>query len=167
MCLLSYSPRSDDHISMLLEVRGDVSKEIRNNVLEIMAQNPQVLPENHQPVFSNILVPAPELPYCLGKPKCAWDNWHPPVVRARLAVAASLQQNCMDWNWRWKGVNLELGGGGCLENIQGKTLKLQQGKKDILSVSPLTTTKDCHLWLWNSPGWCWEFRKILQSPPKN
>ncbi|XP_077166208.1 exocyst complex component 3-like protein isoform X2 [Paroedura picta] len=66
-----YPDVSDDHISMLLEVRGDVSKEIRNNVLEIMVQNPQVLPENHQPVFSNILVPAPELPYCLGKPKCA------------------------------------------------------------------------------------------------
>ncbi|KAL8194830.1 UNVERIFIED_CONTAM: hypothetical protein K2H54_036829 [Gekko kuhli] len=66
-----YPDISDDHVTMLLEVRGDVSKEIRNNVLEIMAQNPQVLPENHQPIFSNILVPAPELPFCLGKPKCA------------------------------------------------------------------------------------------------
>ncbi|XP_060109935.1 exocyst complex component 3-like protein [Heteronotia binoei] len=66
-----YPDVSDDHISMILEVRGDVSKEIRNNVLEIMVQNPQALPENHQPIFSNILVPAPELPYCLGKPKCA------------------------------------------------------------------------------------------------
>ncbi|XP_015269433.1 PREDICTED: exocyst complex component 3-like protein, partial [Gekko japonicus] len=66
-----YPDISDDHVSMLLEVRGDVPKEIRNNVLEIMAQNPQVLPENHQSVFSNILVPAPEPPFCLGKPKCA------------------------------------------------------------------------------------------------
>ncbi|XP_054856730.1 exocyst complex component 3-like protein [Eublepharis macularius] len=66
-----YPDISDDHVSMLLEVRGDVSKEIRNLVLEIMAQNPQVLPENFQPIFSNILVPAPELPFCLGKPKCA------------------------------------------------------------------------------------------------
>ncbi|XP_048371549.1 exocyst complex component 3-like protein [Sphaerodactylus townsendi] len=66
-----YPDISDDHISMLLEVRGDVSKEIRNNVLEIMVQNLQVLPENYQPVFGNILVPAPELPFCLGKPKCA------------------------------------------------------------------------------------------------
>ncbi|XP_053126406.1 exocyst complex component 3-like protein isoform X2 [Hemicordylus capensis] len=66
-----YPDISDDHISMLLELRGDVSKEIRNSVLEIMEQNPQVLPENYELVFSNILVPAPELPFCLGKSKCA------------------------------------------------------------------------------------------------
>nr|XP_060644121.1 exocyst complex component 3-like protein isoform X2 [Anolis sagrei ordinatus] len=66
-----YPDVSDDHISMLLDLRGDISKETHNNVLEVMAQNPQVLPENYDPVFSNILVPAPEPPFCLGRSKCA------------------------------------------------------------------------------------------------
>ncbi|EMP26871.1 Exocyst complex component 3-like protein [Chelonia mydas] len=61
----------DEHVSILLDLRGDVSKEVRNVVLEMMAQNPQSLPENYQPIFSNILVPAPELPFCLRKGKCA------------------------------------------------------------------------------------------------
>uniref|UniRef100_A0A8C5SZG7 Exocyst complex component 3 n=1 Tax=Laticauda laticaudata TaxID=8630 RepID=A0A8C5SZG7_LATLA len=66
-----YPDLSEDHISMFFYLRGDISKEICNHVLGIMAQNPQVLPENYDPVFSNILVPAPELPFCLGKSKCA------------------------------------------------------------------------------------------------
>ncbi|KAH0619553.1 hypothetical protein JD844_000272 [Phrynosoma platyrhinos] len=69
--VLKYPDVSDDHISMLLDLRGDISKEVRNNVLEIMAQNPQVLPDNYEHIFSNILVPPPEPPFCLGKSKCA------------------------------------------------------------------------------------------------
>ncbi|XP_074864984.1 exocyst complex component 3-like protein isoform X2 [Carettochelys insculpta] len=66
-----YPDVSDEHICILLDLRGDVSKELRNAVLEMMAQNPQALPENYRPIFSNILVPAPELPFCLLKGKCA------------------------------------------------------------------------------------------------
>ncbi|XP_067406284.1 exocyst complex component 3-like protein [Emydura macquarii macquarii] len=66
-----YPDISDEHVSTLLDLRGDVSKEVRNMVLEMMVQNPQSLPENYQPIFSNILVPAPELPFCLRKGKCA------------------------------------------------------------------------------------------------
>ncbi|XP_075796655.1 exocyst complex component 3-like protein isoform X2 [Pelodiscus sinensis] len=66
-----YPDVSDEHISIVLELRGDVSKEARNVVLEMMAQNPQTLPENYRPIFSSILVPAPDLPFCLGKSKCA------------------------------------------------------------------------------------------------
>ncbi|XP_034281602.1 exocyst complex component 3-like protein isoform X1 [Pantherophis guttatus] len=66
-----YPDISEDHISMFFYLRGDISKEICHHVLGIMVQNPQVLPENYDPVFSNILVPAPELPFCLGKSKCA------------------------------------------------------------------------------------------------
>lgn len=62
---------SDEHVSALLDLRGDVSKEVRNMVMEMMAQNPQALPENYQPIFSNILVPGPELAFCLRKGKCA------------------------------------------------------------------------------------------------
>uniref|UniRef100_A0A8C0G8Z2 Exocyst complex component 3 like 1 n=1 Tax=Chelonoidis abingdonii TaxID=106734 RepID=A0A8C0G8Z2_CHEAB len=69
--MTKYPDISDEHVSILLDLRGDVSKEVRNVVLEMMAQNPQSLPENYQPIFSNILVPAPELPFCLRKGKCA------------------------------------------------------------------------------------------------
>lgn len=66
----SLSP-SDEHISALLDIRGDVSKEVRHVVLEMMAQHPQDLPEGYRPIFSTILVPVPELPFCLRKGKCA------------------------------------------------------------------------------------------------
>lgn len=69
--LTSGSLPSDEHISTLLDIRGDVSKEVRHVVLEMMAQNPQVLPESYRPIFSTILVPVPELPFCLRKGKCA------------------------------------------------------------------------------------------------
>ncbi|XP_073163359.1 LOW QUALITY PROTEIN: exocyst complex component 3-like protein [Lepidochelys kempii] len=69
--MTKYPDISEEGVSILLDLRGDVSKEVRNVVLEMMAQNPQSLPENYQPIFSNILVPAPELPFCLRKGKCA------------------------------------------------------------------------------------------------
>uniref|UniRef100_A0A8B9BIS5 Exocyst complex component 3 like 1 n=1 Tax=Anser brachyrhynchus TaxID=132585 RepID=A0A8B9BIS5_9AVES len=69
--ITKYPDVSDEHISTLLDLRGDVSKEVRHMVLEMMAQHPQALPESYQPIFSTILVPAPELPFCLRKGKCA------------------------------------------------------------------------------------------------
>lgn len=62
---------SDEHVSTLLDIRGDVSKEVRHVVLEMMAQHSQVLPEGYRPIFSTILVPVQELPFCLRKGKCA------------------------------------------------------------------------------------------------
>uniref|UniRef100_A0A8C5X4Y0 Exocyst complex component 3 like 1 n=1 Tax=Malurus cyaneus samueli TaxID=2593467 RepID=A0A8C5X4Y0_9PASS len=69
--ITKYPDASDEHISTLLDIRGDVSKEVRHVVLEMMAQHPQVLPEGYRPIFSTILVPVPELPFCLRKGKCA------------------------------------------------------------------------------------------------
>ncbi|NWU12799.1 EX3L1 protein, partial [Cephalopterus ornatus] len=69
--ITKYPDASDEHISTLLDLRGDVSKEVRHVVLEMMAQHPQVLPEGYRPIFSTILVPVPELPFCLRKGKCA------------------------------------------------------------------------------------------------
>ncbi|NXI28581.1 EX3L1 protein, partial [Sterrhoptilus dennistouni] len=66
-----YPDVGDEHISALLDIRGDVSKEVRHVVLEMMAQHPQDLPEGYRPIFSTILVPVPELPFCLRKGKCA------------------------------------------------------------------------------------------------
>ncbi|NXC50730.1 EX3L1 protein, partial [Penelope pileata] len=68
--ITKYPDVSDEHVSTLLDLRGDVSKDVRHMVLEMMAQNPQPLPESYQPIFSTILVPAPELPFCLHKGKC-------------------------------------------------------------------------------------------------
>ncbi|NXQ57607.1 EX3L1 protein, partial [Anthoscopus minutus] len=69
--ITKYPDISDEHISTLLDIRGDVSKEVRHVVLEMMAQHPQVVPEGYRPIFSTILVPVPELPFCLRKGKCA------------------------------------------------------------------------------------------------
>ncbi|XP_054026248.1 exocyst complex component 3-like protein [Dryobates pubescens] len=69
--ITKYPDVSDEHISTLLDLRGDVSKELRHMVLEMMAQHPQVLPDGYRPIFSTILVPMPELPLCLRKAKCA------------------------------------------------------------------------------------------------
>ncbi|XP_051485313.1 exocyst complex component 3-like protein isoform X1 [Apus apus] len=69
--ITKYPDISDEHISTLLDLRGDVSREVRHVVLEMMGQHPQVLPQSYRPIFSTILVPAPELPFCLGKGKCA------------------------------------------------------------------------------------------------
>uniref|UniRef100_A0A672TLU0 Exocyst complex component 3-like protein n=2 Tax=Strigops habroptila TaxID=2489341 RepID=A0A672TLU0_STRHB len=69
--ITKYPDVSDEHISTLLDIRGDVSKEVRHMVLDMMAQHPQVMPESYRPIFSTILVPMPELPFCLRKGKCA------------------------------------------------------------------------------------------------
>ncbi|NXN88963.1 EX3L1 protein, partial [Bombycilla garrulus] len=69
--ITKYPDVSDEHVSTLLDIRGDVSKEVRHVVLEMMAQHPQDLPEGYRPIFSTILVPVPELPFCLRKGKCA------------------------------------------------------------------------------------------------
>ncbi|NWI27816.1 EX3L1 protein, partial [Sula dactylatra] len=69
--ITKYPDVSDEHITTLLDLRGDVSKEVRHMVLEMMTQHPQVLPESYRPIFNTILVPAPELPFCLSKGKCA------------------------------------------------------------------------------------------------
>ncbi|KFO71383.1 Exocyst complex component 3-like, partial [Cuculus canorus] len=69
--ITKYPDVSDEHVSTLLDLRGDVPKEVRHMVLEMMAQHPQALPESYRPIFSTILVPAPELPFCLRKGKCA------------------------------------------------------------------------------------------------
>uniref|UniRef100_A0A803VTJ7 Exocyst complex component 3 like 1 n=1 Tax=Ficedula albicollis TaxID=59894 RepID=A0A803VTJ7_FICAL len=69
--ITKYPDVSDEHVSTLLDIRGDVSREVRHVVLEMMAQHPQLLPEGYRPIFSTILVPVQELPFCLRKGKCA------------------------------------------------------------------------------------------------
>ncbi|XP_072925817.1 exocyst complex component 3-like protein isoform X1 [Hemitrygon akajei] len=65
----NYPDISDEHVSVLLDIRGDVSKEVRGTVLDMLEQNSQP-PEGYQSIFSDILVPAPILPFCLPTVKC-------------------------------------------------------------------------------------------------
>uniref|UniRef100_H3BHB1 Exocyst complex component 3 like 1 n=1 Tax=Latimeria chalumnae TaxID=7897 RepID=H3BHB1_LATCH len=69
--ITKYPDISDEHVSVLLDIRGDVSKEVRGTVLEVMEQSSQPPPEDYQPIFTDILVPAPVLTFCLPTVKCA------------------------------------------------------------------------------------------------
>ncbi|GCC36987.1 hypothetical protein chiPu_0015487 [Chiloscyllium punctatum] len=70
-CLVAnYPDISDEHVSALLDIRGDVSKDVRGTVLEMLEQSSQPAPEDYQPIFSEILVPTPVLPFCLPAVKC-------------------------------------------------------------------------------------------------
>uniref|UniRef100_A0A4W3J491 Exocyst complex component 3-like 1 n=1 Tax=Callorhinchus milii TaxID=7868 RepID=A0A4W3J491_CALMI len=66
-----YPDISDEHVSVLLDIRGDVSKDVRGTVLEMLEQNTQLPPEDYQPIFTDIVVPAPALPFCLPAVRCA------------------------------------------------------------------------------------------------
>ncbi|XP_067853761.1 exocyst complex component 3-like protein [Heptranchias perlo] len=70
-CLVAnYPDISDDHVSVLLDIRGDVSRDIRGSVLEMLEQNTKPPPEDYQSIFSDVLVPASVLPFCLPAVKC-------------------------------------------------------------------------------------------------
>ncbi|XP_012677756.2 exocyst complex component 3-like protein [Clupea harengus] len=66
-----YPDISEEHVLVLLEVRGDVSRDIRGTVLDLMERTAPKLPSGYRPMFSDILVPAPSMPFCLPTPKCA------------------------------------------------------------------------------------------------
>ncbi|KAM4722308.1 exocyst complex component 3-like protein [Rhinophrynus dorsalis] len=62
---------SDDHVLALLELRGDVSRDLRHTVLNMMQQQAVSIPQDYQPVFMSISVPAPSPPFCLHPSSCA------------------------------------------------------------------------------------------------
>ncbi|XP_041967167.1 exocyst complex component 3-like protein [Alosa sapidissima] len=66
-----YPDISEEHVLVLLEVRGDVSREIRGTVLDLLESTAPKLPPGYRPLFSDILVPAPSMSFCLPTPKCA------------------------------------------------------------------------------------------------
>ncbi|XP_043937372.1 exocyst complex component 3-like protein [Protopterus annectens] len=68
--VMKYPDISDEHVSVLLDIRGDVSKETRMTVLELLQENSRTLPEGYQSVFSNILVPTPAMAFCIPAVKC-------------------------------------------------------------------------------------------------
>ncbi|XP_072278509.1 exocyst complex component 3-like protein isoform X2 [Pyxicephalus adspersus] len=62
---------SDDHVLALLELRGDVSRDIRHTVLSTMQRQALSLPEDFRPIFISIPVPTPPPPFCLHPSSCA------------------------------------------------------------------------------------------------
>lgn len=68
---VSSSPLSEEHVSVLLDVRGDVSRDIRWAVLDLLEQSAPPLPAGYRPIFTDILVPPSTLAFCLPTAKCA------------------------------------------------------------------------------------------------
>ncbi|KAL0968258.1 hypothetical protein UPYG_G00264400 [Umbra pygmaea] len=66
-----YPDISEEHVSVLLDVRGDVSRDVRGTVLDLLEQTAPPLPAGYRPIFSDILVPTPSMPFCLPTAKCA------------------------------------------------------------------------------------------------
>ncbi|KAM3609647.1 uncharacterized protein V6R79_018128 [Siganus canaliculatus] len=66
-----YPDISEEHVSVLLDVRGDVSRDIRGAVLDLLEQSAPPLPAGYRPIFTDILVPPSTMTFCLPTAKCA------------------------------------------------------------------------------------------------
>ncbi|RXM31215.1 Exocyst complex component 3-like protein, partial [Acipenser ruthenus] len=66
-----YPDISEEHVLVLLDVRGDVPREVRGTVLDMLEQSAHPLPKGYRPIFNDILVPTPSMPFCLPTVKCA------------------------------------------------------------------------------------------------
>ncbi|XP_039989564.1 exocyst complex component 3-like protein [Xiphias gladius] len=66
-----YPDISEEHVSVLLDIRGDVSREIRGAVLDLLEQSAPPLPAGYRPIFTDILVPPTTMSFCLPTAKCA------------------------------------------------------------------------------------------------
>ncbi|XP_076025534.1 exocyst complex component 3-like protein isoform X2 [Genypterus blacodes] len=66
-----YPDISEEHVSVLLDIRGDVSRDVRGTVLDMLEQSAPPLPAGYRPIFTDILVPPSTLAFCLPTAKCA------------------------------------------------------------------------------------------------
>ncbi|XP_078114117.1 exocyst complex component 3-like protein isoform X1 [Sander vitreus] len=66
-----YPDISEEHVSVLLDIRGDVSRDIRGSVLDLLEQSAPPLPAGYRPIFTDILVPPSTMAFCLPTAKCA------------------------------------------------------------------------------------------------
>ncbi|XP_017289699.1 exocyst complex component 3-like protein [Kryptolebias marmoratus] len=66
-----YPDISEEHVTVLMDIRGDVSRDIRGTVLDLLEQSAPPLPVGYRPIFTDILVPASTLAFCLPTAKCA------------------------------------------------------------------------------------------------
>nr|XP_057932339.1 exocyst complex component 3-like protein [Doryrhamphus excisus] len=66
-----YPDISEEHVSVLLDIRGDISRDIRGSVLDLLEQSAPPLPAGYRPIFTDILVPPSAMAFCLPTAKCA------------------------------------------------------------------------------------------------
>ncbi|CAL8293078.1 unnamed protein product [Boreogadus saida] len=66
-----YPDISEEHVCVLLDIRGDVSRDVRGAVLDVLEQSAPPLPAGYRPIFTDILVPTSPMPFCLPTAKCA------------------------------------------------------------------------------------------------
>uniref|UniRef100_A0A8D2ZLL2 Exocyst complex component 3-like 1 n=1 Tax=Scophthalmus maximus TaxID=52904 RepID=A0A8D2ZLL2_SCOMX len=66
-----YPDISEEHVCVLLDIRGDVSRDIRGAVLDLLEQSAPPLPAGYRPIFTDILVPPTTMAFCLPTAKCA------------------------------------------------------------------------------------------------
>ncbi|XP_066505374.1 exocyst complex component 3-like protein isoform X2 [Hoplias malabaricus] len=69
--IAKYPDISEEHVCALLDVRGDVPRDVRVTVLCLLEQSAPPLPSGYRPIFPDILVPPPSMPFCLPTAKCA------------------------------------------------------------------------------------------------
>ncbi|KAG9474719.1 hypothetical protein GDO78_003272 [Eleutherodactylus coqui] len=62
---------SEDHVLALLELRGDVTRDLRHTVLSTMHRQALTLPDDYRTIFISIPVPAPAPSFCLHPSSCA------------------------------------------------------------------------------------------------
>lgn len=65
-----YPDISEEHVCVLLDIRGDVSRDVRGAVLEQLEQSAPPLPAGYRPIFTDILVPPSTMAFCLPTAKC-------------------------------------------------------------------------------------------------
>uniref|UniRef100_A0A8C1T8L9 Exocyst complex component 3-like protein n=1 Tax=Cyprinus carpio TaxID=7962 RepID=A0A8C1T8L9_CYPCA len=65
-----YPDISEEHVSVLMDVRGDVPKDVRKSVLDFLEQSAPPLPQGYRPIFTEILVPSSRIQFCLPTAKC-------------------------------------------------------------------------------------------------
>ncbi|XP_033941397.1 exocyst complex component 3-like protein isoform X4 [Pseudochaenichthys georgianus] len=66
-----YPDISEEHVCVLLDIRGDVSRDVRGAVLDLLEQSAPPLPAGYRPIFTDILVPPSIMAFCLTTAKCA------------------------------------------------------------------------------------------------
>ncbi|XP_062856212.1 exocyst complex component 3-like protein [Trichomycterus rosablanca] len=71
LVITKYPDISEEHVSALLDVRGDVPRDIRGAVLCLLEQSSPPLPPGYRPIFPDILVPPSSTTFCIPTAKCA------------------------------------------------------------------------------------------------
>ncbi|TRY75974.1 hypothetical protein DNTS_010882 [Danionella cerebrum] len=87
--LTKYPDISEEHISVLLDIRGDVPKEVRKSVLDFLEQNAPPLPQGYRPIFTEILTFCGRANPTTGAVDCVEESeeydYHQEIARSSYA----------------------------------------------------------------------------------